>query len=309
MLDTVSSTAIRERLLDLVWSLWAELGVSGWRRRHQGWGIDPEPLVVVTAGLQDLDPRLRDETVDWCITYGSYLSRARLRNLLRSAADEVTESFGIYAATVNAHSSLSWPGATVPRDYKPTGRSHIDDFTDQSLVALRLRALFGVSARSEIVRTLIPGATIAASEIADRIDYTKRNVADSLESLRLAGVVQIESRGNANYFRLTRDLRSLMTPLPKLFPYWKVVFRVIQMLLTVDARQEPRTKAVRAVEARTVVESVTSDILAGGLKKPDTSITGEPFWDEFVRWRSQIAEGLALAEPAKVFERGQIPTF
>lgn len=307
---TVSNPAIRERVLDLVWSLWAGLGVSGWRRRHQGWGIDPEPLVVFTAWLQDLDPRLRDESIDWCITYGSYLSRARLRNLLRTADDEVAEAFGVYAATVNAHSSLTWPGATTARSYKPTQRSHLDDFTEPSLLALRLRALFGVGARPEIVRTLMPGGALAASDIADRIDYTKRNVAESLESLRLAGMVVIEARGNANYFRLNRrEFRSAMTPLPKLFPYWSAIFRVVQVMLTVDAREEARTKATRSVEARTAVESVKSDVMSGGLKRPDTSILGEEFWGEFLRWGSEIAEGLAFAEPERAFEEGQVPSF
>jgi len=30
------------------------------------WAIDPEPLIVFTA-IADLDPRLRDEALDWCI--------------------------------------------------------------------------------------------------------------------------------------------------------------------------------------------------------------------------------------------------
>lgn len=310
MLATVSSPAIRERVLDLVWSLWAELGVSGWHRRHQDWGIDPEPLVVLTAWLEDLDPRLRDESIDWCITYGSYLSRARLRNLLRGADEETAAAFGVYAATVNAHSSLAWPGASSPKRYKPTERSHVDDFTERSLVALRLRALFGVGARPEIIRTLLLGAALSASDIADRIDYTKRNVAESLESLRLSGAVTLESRGNANYYRLNRpEIRDMVAPLPELFPYWKVIFRVIQMMLRVDAREEGRTTAARAVEARTAVDKVNPYLIAGGLKRPDTSVTGEAFWDEFLRWGSEIAEGLAFAEPARVFERGQVPTF
>lgn len=246
--------------------------------------------------------------MDWCIKYGNYLSRARLRNLLRNADPELSASFGLYAATVNDHSSLAWPGATTSRGYKPTGRSHIDDFTERSLMALRLRALFGVGAKPEIIRTLMVGATLSASGIADCIDYTKRNVAESLESLRLAGAVVIETRGNANYFRLNRaEFRNVMAPLPDLFPYWKVIFRVIRMMLTVDASEDARPKAIRAVEARTAVEHVKSDLIAGGLKRPDTSATGEEFWGEFLRWSAEITEGLAHAEPARVFEQGRIP--
>src|SRR5438128_8988025 len=67
MSKTSSSEQIREHILDLVWSLWAELGVSSWIRRHQQWAIDPEPLILFTVQIGDADRRLRDEALDWCI--------------------------------------------------------------------------------------------------------------------------------------------------------------------------------------------------------------------------------------------------
>jgi hypothetical protein len=99
------SKQLQEHALDLVWSLWAELGVSGWTRRHVSHAIDPEPLILFTAFLGDADPRLRDEATDWCIAYGRYVSAARLRNLLIGEESTVREAFGEFAATVNAHST------------------------------------------------------------------------------------------------------------------------------------------------------------------------------------------------------------
>jgi hypothetical protein len=43
-----------------------EVGVSGVFRRHGAWNIDLGPFIL-TAALADVDPRLRDESTDWCI--------------------------------------------------------------------------------------------------------------------------------------------------------------------------------------------------------------------------------------------------
>lgn len=192
MLVESCSKLVLERTLDLAWSLWTELGVSGWQRRHTTVAIDPEPLVLLTATLGDADRRLQDEATDWCIRYGRYLTVTRLRHLLAASPEGTRAAFGVFAATVNANAPLHWPEATEPRKYQCRGRSTISDFRPTALVALRLRALLGVSARAEIVRLLLaqPGAALSAGELAPGAGYTKRNVAEALEGLRMAGVLQ-----------------------------------------------------------------------------------------------------------------------
>src|SRR5688572_19110350 len=83
-----------DQALALAWGAWAELGVSGWGRTHSSWAIDPEPLIFLTAGLGDRDPRLRDEATDWSIQNWSLISRVRLRNLLRGLPEEVQCAYG-----------------------------------------------------------------------------------------------------------------------------------------------------------------------------------------------------------------------
>lgn len=51
--------------LDLAWSLWAELGVDGMRRRHDWQAIDLEPLSIFTAYFGNTDSRLRAKSMDW----------------------------------------------------------------------------------------------------------------------------------------------------------------------------------------------------------------------------------------------------
>jgi len=74
---------LREYVLDTLWSQWHELGVAGTvPRRHSEDFVDPEPLIVFTAVHSDLDPRLRDESIDWVVRYGNYVSKARLKNVV-----------------------------------------------------------------------------------------------------------------------------------------------------------------------------------------------------------------------------------
>lgn len=123
-----------DHVLALAWSLWAELGVSGWTRSHPDFAIDPEILILLTAWLHDLDPRLRDETTDWCIRYGKYVSAARLKNLLGTCRWSQGPRWAEFAATVNANSPWRWPTEdTQPRDFTPSEKSRIEDFTRPSL--------------------------------------------------------------------------------------------------------------------------------------------------------------------------------
>ena len=72
------SQKIDQYLLDLTWSLWTELGVLGVKRHHQHCLIAPEELILLTALIAELDPRLRDESLDWCSQYHHLISISRL---------------------------------------------------------------------------------------------------------------------------------------------------------------------------------------------------------------------------------------
>lgn len=305
-----SSTAILERTLDLVWSLWTELGVSGTRRRHSDWGIDPEPLIIFTSTLGDFDRRLIDEALDWCISYGQYISRVRLKNLVESQA-HMLESFSGFSATVNEHANLRWPHPGKPLRYEPSGKSHVDDFTSHALLALKLRALFGVSARTEVIRSFLhPNHSLSAAELADLIDYKKRNVSEALESLRLGGLLYSQQVGNQIRYRLNRqEIRNPLTPLPKLFPLWRPIFLVLDGILDVDSREESLSSKARAVAARTAVDRIDPFLIQAGIRKPDATIKGEAYWEIFIDWATEITTGLAFAEPEKVFRKDQIPRF
>jgi hypothetical protein len=185
-------STLADHQLGLMWGAWVELGVSGWQQTHANWAIDPEPLIIATAALEDTDPRLRDEALDWCIYNWRYVSRVRLRNLVREQPKSVRESWGPFAATVSKHAGVTWPVATRPFTYKTTGKSSLESMEQPSRAWLRLRGMFGLGARTEILRFFLSGHRRAtAGMIAQRAGYAKRVVADECELLEKAGVVWV----------------------------------------------------------------------------------------------------------------------
>lgn len=264
------SRQFAENATALGWSLWTELGVSGWQRHHSSHAIDPEQLILFTAFLGDTDPRLRDEATDWCIEYGRYVSAARLRNLLAAQTPAVRAAFGQTAATVNAHSGLRWPGATRARAFERTGRSAVPSFGAPSLVVLRLRALFGVGARAEVLRAYLqdPSARLSAAEAADEASYTKRNMAEALGALQMAGLLEAHAVRNRRLYGLadTAWLAALPGDLPDTFPRWSSIFRILEVLGTSARQAETLPERAQTVEAVDALRSLRGDLWQVGVR-------------------------------------------
>jgi hypothetical protein len=248
--DQRTEYSLADQELNLLWGAWVELGVSGWQRTHGSWAIDPEPLIIRTASLGDKEPRLRDEALDWCIRYPRYVSTARLRNMLRDFSPGPDDAWGRFAATVNAHSTIRWPMATQVERYETTGRSNLDSLDRQSRVWIRLRAMFGLGARAEILRYFLADppssgrsqmATVAI--IANSVGYAKRTVAEECELLEMAGLLKRRQVGNRFSYSLGRDaaLRNLVGEIAPTRPDWSALLKITSGLVALEsfARSAP----------------------------------------------------------------------
>lgn len=295
-----SSEGIERAALDLASSLWVQAGVSGWESRHAHFALDPEALIALTAFLGDRDPRLRDEAIDWCLTYGRYVSVTRLRNLLKSMPDAVRRAFGEFAATVNEHAPRRWPFATEPRPYTPTARSRIDDFDRPSLIALRLRALFGVGARAEIVRVLLIGRyhEVTAAELAEDVNFTKRNVAEELEALQMGGLLDLSTVRNQHVYRLRRgaELEDLVQPLPATSPRWPELVRILVATMELTERLPELDERVQLVEVDSFLRSHRDDLRRASLTVPQTATRTE-LVSRFEQWAGESFERIADGDP------------
>lgn len=271
-----------EQSLALASGAWTELGVSGWTATHGDWAIDPEPLILFTAWLGDADPRLRDEVTDWCVRNWRYVSRARLKSLLREQPASVQDAFGEFAATVGVHAGVSWPGATDPRRYTVTGKATLPSLAMPSMAWIRLRAMFGVGARAEILRSFLSAAdaSMSVARLAVATGYTKRNVADECDTLERAGVLSVRTRGNRFYYSLARraDLKAFVGELPEVLPDWTTLLNVTRELVTLEERAEDLTQRTLPVHVRSTLRLIEDDLDELGIEAPSDNVQGADLW-------------------------------
>lgn len=100
-------------------------------------------------------------------------------------------------------SAWTWMLSSTPRCGR---RSTLPPLDRPSLVWLRLRAMFGLGARTEILPYLLSrtGGAVSVAQLADATGYTKRNVAEACETLERAGVLAVRSVANRFYYYLAR---------------------------------------------------------------------------------------------------------
>jgi hypothetical protein len=288
-------------LLTLCWSLWTELGARGVVRHHQDWAVDLEALVVATAALAASDPRLRDESLDCLLKLSPYLSVARLKNLLATAAPDVSAAFGPYAATFNAtcKSHVKLPGAKNARGYRfnPSNKSSPFPLSGPAKATLRLRAMFGVGAKAEVLGLMLADRERQWSglELASRARFVKLGVTDALRDLENAGVVSSIRIGNRNAYQLKEPnaLRALVGSSAKKVVPWPEIFGFLLQALTLISGSAAREEISLAVDGNNLLDEHRNRMerLHFAWEKPE--LEQERWWAGFVEWVLAAAEQLA----------------
>jgi hypothetical protein len=242
---------VRDLVFATLWSQWAELGLSGWERHHRDVAIDLEALIIVTARIGHRDTRLRNEALDWCVAHGRIASAIRLKHLTGDAAAPTQRAMHEFSATVNANSGLRWPDPGSPLGFTSAGRSEAPRPERPALIQLRLRALWGVSARAEALRVMLPesGRFMGISEVATRAAYGKDAIAEALDNLHRGGLLDATTSANQRVFLLGRrdDLVRLIGAQPALVTGWSVVFPIMAGILeaTDVSETSPMARAAR----------------------------------------------------------------
>lgn len=225
--------AIDQPLVDLAWSLWGELGIANTRRRHQDFLILPEELLILTASLGKTD--LRNAALEWCSKHHSLISISRLKTLLKTLPPSATTAFSSFANTLNSLCHAHWPvpEKTAFFDYRPGAPSLLPEFTTPALLSLRLRALFGVGARADLIAYFLsqPERDCSISDTVE-IGYSKRNLADVLEGFAKSGIFQVFFVRNQQRYSFARrqEVETMVAPLPKYMPSWRHFLSVVLTL-------------------------------------------------------------------------------
>jgi hypothetical protein len=262
-----------EQLLDLAWSQWAALGVAGSIRAAEV-PIDLEALLLLTAELAPEDPRLRDEALDWCSRFHDFASKPRLKQLLRRLPPSAQSAFGLFASALEHHAGTPWPNssgaASAPTSL--SGKSRLPALTRPALISLRLRALFGVGARADIIGAVLSRRSedFGAADLVF-IGYSKRNLAEALDMLAAAGLFRSTRSGNRVRFSWQRreQLSELLAPLPEVIPVWSSALRVVSAFLDLLTRVQAKSDRLVAVEAARCLRQISDDLHALGVETPD----------------------------------------
>jgi len=256
----------REKALDLLWRQWISLGVAGHGAAWEGAPIDPEALLLSTCTIARCDARLFDAMLEWMAGNGRYINVQRLGNMLRNESFSGGDLFkAVAAVTKDSVSSAKWAGSVgmpghikepVPLFRLGNGRpmplvgeadsvflryGFLRDRYELRGVAgafrpepvanllLKLRALFGVNARSEIIAFLTINGRGSPRSMARDTFYTAATVTKTLSEMRASGYVVSRMDGRRRYHKLVpEEWRGIL--LGNFSPPWIVWPRLLRSI-------------------------------------------------------------------------------
>jgi hypothetical protein len=224
--------------LNLLWDQWSVLGVGIVTRRLNGECVDPEALIMATCDFGRFDQRLFDGMLEWLARYEELISSQRLSSLAKRTFPESKDVLRSVAAFLYARENKHrWrklgAGAEQPADavplfvHQPSSFAPAKDDLDATFLSsgfsrarfdkkaqvtafqfahpaslwLRLRALTGVSSRTDVLTYLLTHREGGhPSEIARVLEYAQRAVQQALTSMNDSGwVVRSERRREVSY--------------------------------------------------------------------------------------------------------------
>lgn len=280
---------VDKALADLAWSLWSGLGVAGVDQQHKNCLIALEELIILTAVIAESDPRLRDEALDWCSKYHNFISVNRLRTLVNGLGEQVFESFSLFAATLNSIAQTRWPVFTEVSSLRVplSGKSMLPSCEAPALLTLRLRAMFGVGIRADLLAfCLTRGANNFTAIDTVKIGYNKRSLAEVLESFVQSGLLTSSMMGNRRVYTLSKqnELHVLIGNLPKIAPDWHSILEVIIALRAILRESESFSVSSKVIVSRNVLKRLESYLKILGLSSPPISDDLDEYWDSFCQW-------------------------
>jgi hypothetical protein len=305
--QTSSRPQLREKLLDLLWQQWAALGVAGSAKPHAEWCVDPEALILITTTEGRTDPRLFNEMLDWLWMHGESVNVQRLKNIQKAISLGDRRVLGAIAAWLSQRSTLSkWKplavisepvaktteplfiskdgtpqpsfGASDPIFLKhgfqlgPIKRRELSQSPNPLLpttLLWKLRALFGVQARAEILLWLLTHESGHAADIARGTFYFPRTVDGTLKELAASGMVKSARAGREKRYWLKPSEWSFLQTWnrPDGFPRWIDWARFFTVHERISAVLSNRNLSpmLEASELRRVFDELQPLLTEGGL--------------------------------------------
>lgn len=232
----------QDRMLNLLWSQWTAFGVAGHGKEWKGTPIDPEALLLTTCTISRYDARLFDAMLEWMENNGKYINVQRLKKIITTENFHGEHIFRAVAATVkNSVSVNKWRQSTniiletkdpIPLFYLKGGKpmpivgGHDAIFAKYGLqrnqfeprriakkfpprstanLILRLRSLFGINVRCEIMANLLLKGPGSPRLLARETYYFPATISKTLDEMRDSGFIISRKEGRRRYHKLTPE--------------------------------------------------------------------------------------------------------
>lgn len=324
-LSEFKNTAL-EKLLDLLWRQWSALGIAGYGGSEEAKVIDPEALLLLSLTVARHDARLFDEILDWLEINEEFLNVQRLQNLVNQFGFQARAELSAVAEMLERKSSaaLKWKKLATkysreeesalffmkdgrpmptPRDCDEIFRRHgflrpivqkrnfSRPFPKEGTPALllRLRALFGVNFRCEILCLLGSVDEIHPSRIAGLVGQSPRSTQNLLAEMTRSGVVQVRTHAREKIYALVPEILDRLLRSNGYTPWVNSVplFRALEILWLglADSKRRNLDPLMLASEWRRLANEIRPLMGKAGMGQPlreEQSYPGEKYYGIFV---------------------------
>lgn len=306
---TNSSETLLRAMLDLLWRQWSALGVAGHIVPSGNASVDPEALVLASTVFARHDVRLFDEATDWLQQNGDWINLLRMARLQRelslgdptvlgALAEHLTQrsahaKWKAFAkkAPATAQPALLFPHLPPPPRPDETflrwgwlrppiesrGLSKPPRPNRPAAFLLKLRALFGMQSRAEVLAWLLAHESGHPAQIARETGYFRGSVQNVLNELEISGHLFATRDGREKRFIAPREQwRFLLTwspDGPAEFPQWvpwAVLFTLIRRFhdLTASPAFATYSTDLQAIELNRALTPILTRLSSEGYYRP-----------------------------------------
>jgi len=203
----------------LLWNQWSSLGAPA-----QGVGspvpfvIDPEALLLASMRFGETDARMADIVADWLPKNGAFLNLQRLKNLQSGTKLGTRENLATLGNLMEAAGFRNWKtlGDSSAKSNAGNGQSRSmsqsPDPSRPEAFLLKMRMLFGLSARPEIITWLLTHHSGHAAEIARDTGWFSKSVQAILNDLEASGMLMSHMDGRKKVVSITAR-NSILNPM------------------------------------------------------------------------------------------------
>lgn len=295
-------------LAGFLWREWSALGVLGTSTSEARWIIDPEVLLLLTSEIGRHEARLFDEVMDWLLTNSRWINTQRLRSLhIKHEIGDSCVLAAIARSMMEHDPAAKWrklslvaepkdpPEVLFRRGYRRllsvveepdpvfegygllrparSPRSLAQPVLMKHACALqfRLRALFGLGMRADILCYLLTHDGAHPSGVAKVLGYSQKRVQDTMAEMAESGQLLVRPSGRMKIYWLDRSQwTKFLIPRSDDFPVW-IDWVHLARGLTVLWRgiwaidPERADDYVASSKMRTAMRAAQDDLFASGI--------------------------------------------